>query len=351
MRLDRHDANGCPVTPMSDPADLTTVSVEHDGRIFSGVGVSEDSLSETIDARETPAEPETVDSGAPAGSHEPAESAAPSETRDPKTGQFTKPTRGQKRFDQLTFAQKEAERRADAAEARASELEARLNQQPREQSPPPQHAAQESPTPQVQATRAKPVEDEVGAKYATYADFVEDLADWKAEQRLAAMNFDARFDQRIEADRATRARDDYYRGVFTRGRATFPDFDAVMQGPGGQVVFPDRNIFNHLPNVERVLYALAKDEALARKIANLSQFNPVLAGLELAKLVPSAGVAAPASTPRSGVSSVPPPYQPVGSGSTTAVLSAAEIANSHTGDYDSSGYRERRAAERKGHRR
>ena len=349
MRLDRHDANGCPVTPMSDPADLTTVSVEHDGRIFSGVGVSEDSLSETIDARETPAEPETVDSGAPAGSHEPAESAAPSETRDPKTGQFTKPTRGQKRFDQLTFAQKEAERRADAAEARASELEARLNQQPREQSPPPQHAAQESPTPQVQATRAKPVEDEVGAKYATYADFVEDLADWKAEQRLAAMNFDARFDQRIEADRAARQRADHYREVFTRARRTYPDFDAVLTTH--QVTFPDLRIFDQLPNLEHVLYALAKDEQLARKIAQLSQSNPVLAGLELARLSPSSSVASPASTGRTAGSPVPPPYQPVGSGSQTASPSSAEIANRSGDDYDSSGYRERRAAERKGGRR
>ncbi len=41
----------------------------------------------------------------------------------------------------------------------------------------------EAPAPQ---TRTKPIEDEVGSKYATYADFVEDLADWKVEQREAS---------------------------------------------------------------------------------------------------------------------------------------------------------------------
>ncbi len=33
------------------------------------------------------------------------------------------------------------------------------------------------------ATRTKPTEDEIGTKYQTYGDYVEDLADWKAEQR------------------------------------------------------------------------------------------------------------------------------------------------------------------------
>lgn len=49
----------------------------------------------------------------------------------------------------------------------------------------PQAPAVFSQVPAVQATRLKPSEDEIGTRFATYAEFVEDLADWRFEQREA----------------------------------------------------------------------------------------------------------------------------------------------------------------------
>ena len=76
----------------------------------------------------------------------------------------------------------------------------------------------------------------MGTKYESYADFVEDLADWKAEQRLAALDFDAHVRKGIEADRASRSFADQVEQIFIAGREHYPDFDTVRSsGPGADV--------------------------------------------------------------------------------------------------------------------
>ena len=97
----------------------------------------------------------------------------------------------------------------------------------------------------------------------------------------------------------------------------------------------------HVPNAEHVIYALAKDEALARRIAAID--NPVLLGMALAEFQPSR-VATPASTQMGSSSKAPAPYQPVGSGTKTASPALEDLAAS--GDYES--YKARRMSDLKG---
>lgn len=91
----------------------------------------------------------------------------------------------------------EVERRK-AVEARAAQLEAELQ---RLKTTP----AAVKPA-ELAAARPKPKEDEVGSKYPSYADFIEDLADWKAEQRMAAVPAAGTLDQLVAAELDKRER-------------------------------------------------------------------------------------------------------------------------------------------------
>jgi len=314
---------------------LEQVSVESsDGRVLTGVGVTTEALQETIDART----PDTAKTPPPV-----AGDAAPVPVEP-------KPTRGQKRFDQLT-GEREAEKRArEAAEKERDELKAQLaaaKQPPAD--PKPRELEPEPKAPVL--TRNKPVEDEIGTKYQSYADFVEDLADWKAEQRLAALDLDARVRSSIEADRASRSFADSVEDIKTRGRKVYANFDAVLAtGAGVPIALgPDTatdtarvKAILGLPNAEHLIYAIANDADLAKTLGSLSD---VAFGLKLAQIAPASPVASPASTGTPG--SLPPqPYQPVGSGSVTTVPSSAELTRKAGFDFDRSGYREKRAAER-----
>ena len=192
-------------------------------------------------------------------------------------------------------------------------------------------------------TRQKPIEDEVGTKYQTYADFAEDLADWKVEQRLAALDLDARIRHGIEADRTTRSHTDRVSGIIARGRETFQDFDAVLQAPHMLREWPADKLaaIAGLDAPEQIQYALGKDPDLAER---LRQASPVQFGLELAKLITPQAAASPASSVV-GSPVVPAPYQPVGSGSKTTAIPSSELTKAGF-DFDKSGYREKRAAER-----
>ena len=266
----------------------------------------------------------------------------------------TKPLRGQARYNALTREKEDEKRRADAAEARAKELEAKLAAAGE---PKPVVPAREEPKPPVAAAptvRAKPTEAEVGTKYPTYADYIEDLADWKAEQRItterAALikelseSFDARSTARIEAERATRSRGDRASEAMTRGRTVYSDFDAVLETVNDILLPPAyQDAILSVPHAEHVMYALAKDRAQLESFLKIQ--NGVELGLTLAKYIPSAAVASPASTaPVVRSTNAPPPVQPVGASARTTSVSSAELAD-HGDDFDASGYREKRARE------
>lgn len=241
-----------------------------------------------------------------------------------------KEPRGRKRFDQLTAEREAEKRRADTAEAENKELKARLALPVQPVQPPAQPVAVETA-----ATRTKPVEAEVGTKYQTYSDFVEDLADWKDEQREAKLriDLDARSTQRIEADRASRTRASYVKDqVFPAGRAVYPDFDAVLKGTDKFVPGQIQEAILRLPNPEHAIYALAKDDSQIDGLVKLMA-DPLSLGIAVAQLMPREPVALPASTaPVVRTTNAPAPIQPVGAGSRTTSPTLEELAKA--GNYD-----------------
>lgn len=317
---------------MSDPEtqaapEVGQVSVEHDGVILTGV----DTATEQ-DLRQSMAR------------HQPDVLTAPETTPEPP-----KPSRGQKRFDELTREREDQRRRADAAEARAKELEARLAQPPR-----PEPTREPEPTPP--ATRptkellAKmPADlktfDAYLAKYpdAEYEEFRDERNLWLTAQTQPS-DIDAKIRQSIEADRASRSRADLVTQAVTRGRAAYQDFDAVLTAAHMTEPWPQDKIeaIASMEQPEHIQYALGKDPDLAHRLKGL---GPVQFGMELAKLVTAAPGASPASPTRTVVTP-PAPYQPVAGGGSTVAQPSAALAARAVEDYDSSGYREKRARER-----
>ena len=325
---------------MSNPGDLTVVSHEQDGRVLSGVGIDASDLQQTME-RHAPVE-------------EPAKPAEPAATETkPAAPVEEKKPRGAKRFDELTKEREDAKREAEAARKEAADLKARLEaleQAKPAQTPAPQPVAQQPA--QAEPAKAPDLPAELksydaylaghpDADYETYRDARED---WRI-QNIAAPQFDARIRRSIEADQASRSFVDLVVQTRTKAREVYPDFDAVItNGPGAQVVMaPDRldAIIRH-PQSGHLQYVIAKDAALAQKLASCSPFD---FGAELVRLTPSTSVALSASTGSAGSATPPPPMQPVGSGSKTTITPSAELAKGGY-DFDKSGYREKRAAER-----
>lgn len=317
---------------MADAPDVNTVvSHEQDGRVLSGVGSTPEALQEVMDRHS----PEPAEESAPVPSPAPG---------TPATDPIPKRTKGQARFVELKALAEQAEQKAAAAEQRAKDLEAKLNQPPlqppsQQPGPVPQSQPPQTLRAEMQPTRPEPSEDEIGTKYATYSAFTKDQALWVWEQQQSQM--DARIRQGIETERTARQQLDHVAETHVKGRAAYADFDQVLQsGPGGQVQMPmDRlHAIYQLPNSEHAQYVIMRDEALAKKLATV---DPITFGMELAKLTPANGSASPAPA----VSAAPAPFVPVGTGGKTTVTPSAELADKGF-DFDASGYRQKRAAER-----
>ncbi len=329
---------------------LEVVSHEQDGRILSGVGASVEELADTMD-RHTPEEQQI----APVSGADPAPAPAAKATGttqaevDAAVAALEKPvTRGQKRFAELTREREDARREAAALrleneQLKASQARPAVAASAPAPATPPVAAA---PSPAKPETRAKPTEDEIGTKYQSYGDFVEDLADWKAEQRLASLDLDARVRTSIEADRASRSFQDTVAKTLAAGREAYPDFDAVRAASDVKFPQPVLDVILAMDEAKHVIYQLAKDRSLAERVANA---DPYQVGLILGSLRTAQAGAPPASPARSTVTPPPAPYQPVQGGSKTTVPPSADLAKAGF-DFDKSGYRERRAAERSSRR-
>lgn len=132
-----------------------------------------------------------------------------------------------------------------------------------------------------------------------------------------------------------------------RGRKAYPDFDTLLKGPAGSIALGRTAeeaiervefIARH-PQSEHIQYAILKDQALATR---LRDSDPYTFGVLVAGLIPATTPtkpAAPAWTPP------PPPHPTVGASSPTVTKPSAELAKKGY-DFDASGYREKRAAER-----
>lgn len=280
--------------PVLDPHETVSIT-DTAGRVLEGTGVPEEQLVETGLRPEKQPEDKPV-------------------------------SRAQKRITELTSKADKAEAARLATEQKALELANRLAIL--EAAEAARQTKQPEPEP-AQTGRPKPAVSEIGSKYPDYESYVEDLADWKAEQREAKLReeFDARFEQRIEAERASRTQQSQSDTVLSRGRAAYADFDAVLQAC--PVAFPEGMLkaILSLPQAEHVEYALAKDPELAERIAKIP--DGLTLGIELAKLMPGTGRVTPASRPVPVRSSqAPPPIEPVGAGSSTTSPPLADVAES-----------------------
>lgn len=332
------------------PEGYQVVSHEVNGRVLSGVSVDQDQLAETME-RHAPAPAETPAAPAPT-----KPSGPPANTLPPRdaNGAFqaapeAKKLRGQARFDELTREREDARREAAAAKKEADDLRARLAQGTPSVAPAPsQPVAAAAVVPQPPAPTAPVIpsyqqwaQTHPGQDYDAYTHFVA-----RTELQQQQTSFDARIRQSIEADRASRSLAEHVAKSHADARQVYADFDAVLaQGPGSQVILPTDRVLAiaTAPQGAHLQYVIAQDAALAQRLATC---HPIEFGFLLAQLTPPAAGASPASPARSGASVPPPPYQPVGAGSKTTGSPSAELARKGGSDYDRSGYRERRAAER-----
>lgn len=318
-----------PAAPTTDSNQQVTQS-DGDGRTLSGIGTTSEKLAEVMER------------------HAPVEEPAPATT--PGEAPPVKPTRGQQRFAELTRARKQAEEKAVTLERELNELRGRTGAPAQAALP----SASEPPTPPQAAQfvqpapsqgRPQPSEDDIGTKYKTYADFVVDSARWVAEQE--ASNIDARIRSSIEADRATRDFLAHAESTWAKGRKVYSDFDTVRTtGPGAQVPMDHakiRTILHH-PQTEHMQYVIAKDAALATRLA---QMGDIEFGMAMASFAPPGAAGNLASTAPNGNSTPPAPVQPVGSSSPTTVVPSANYA--HQGNYPA--YKMQRERERGGSRR
>jgi hypothetical protein len=318
---------------MSETPDANAVvSVEQDGRTLSGVGATTAEL-EAVMERHAPEEKEA-----------PAELPAPSpQDTQPAPTEPEKPkTRGQARFAELA-AQRDAEKtKREAAEKERDELKARLSQPPVVQTPPAhqtQPAAPSRPEPIPQTPPAKrPSIDQ----FATWDEYEDARDAWVKQQTIQELNLDARIRQTLDSERSQQSFLTQVEQTRIAARKVYRDFDQVIStGPGSQVMMPREKIEAIIaaPNSEHLQYLIAKDGALAQRLASAS---PINFGMELAKLAPASQLPA-----NGGTAHQPPPapYTPVGAGTPTTVTPSSELVDKGY-DFDKSGYRARRAAER-----
>lgn len=323
---------------MSD--DLNVVSVEDaQGRILSGVGADADQLAETME-RHAPDEPVASPSV-------PLESPTPAESKPPET-------RGRKRFAQLSSERDKALNEAAAIAKERDELRQKLEAASRQPEPPKApEAPKETPLPATRELLTK-----MPAALKTFDAYVAVVPDADYEEWRDARNvwlyqqqtpdIDAVVRHRIEADTASRTQAQRIEQEVARGRQAYADFDAVIQNaPHMQANDWPLTLVQAIQNLEEpehIRYQLAKDPVLSQRLKTL---DPVSAGIELAKLItPKAAVAMQASTAPTGTVSPPAPYQPVGAGSKTTAPPLGDLPKKAGFDFDKSGWRERRAAER-----
>lgn len=240
----------------------------------------------------------------------------------------------QARIDKAVAAQREAERRAEAAEQRAREYEARTRPQEPQAKREPQY------------TRPKPTDAEVGEglKYATYPDFIEDLNDWKDEQREVARQAQARQHAQLERHESHANK---FRGLISKAEESDPAFwskmskevvdlapstaysESDLRGAAQAANRGDRNAQQFLSKVEIADAIFDSDYAtdlMAHFSANtndlqrLSTLPPRQIAREIGRIEAQftrTGAATSGPAPKTPVSQAPPPIKPVGTTAST----------------------------------
>lgn len=127
---------------------------------------------------------------------------------------------------------------------------------------------------QPQYTRPKPTveakDDKGNPKYASYEDYVEDLADWKAEQRIAAAQREQRQAQELQT----------LSGKLEEARARYENYDSVAKPVLTELFKPNaapQQVLNKLgrsPVMADILYVIGGTEASKNDFIAACKDNP-----------------------------------------------------------------------------
>jgi hypothetical protein len=152
--------------------------------------------------------------------------------------------------------------------------------------------------------QGKPTADQ----FIEYSDYVEALADWKAEQKI-----EAKFAER-EAKQQETAKATTWQERVTAVKAEFPDFDAVMANSTAPMTHAMAEAIKESDMGPRVAIHLAQNPDIATKWAGLSPsaVNREIGRLEATLSAPKAQAEVPKR-----VTSAPTPPTPIGSGRST----------------------------------
>lgn len=240
---------------------------------------------------ETGEETETETEGTETSEEEGKEAAAgKDETKPKKKGGF------QRRIDKLNARFADKEREAEFWKAKAME------------GPKPAGAKTEET---AAAVPGKPKADD----FKTNEEFVEAMADWKADQKLAAR--DAKASETAAASEHNKVMEAHMSRV-TEFKKSKPDFDEVITD-ADDLVDPSPVMRQMIVTSEvgpAILYELAKDPDECNRISKL---GPIATAREMAKielrLAPKAS-GSKAPEPKKKVTQAPKPLAPVGGGST-----------------------------------
>lgn len=207
---------------------------------------------------------------------------ATEQPRDEK-GKFKSPI--QERFDTLTRAKHEAEREAAYWRQRAN---------PVQQAGPP----------------AKPTVDQ----FKDYGEFVEALADWKADQKVSEALKARDVEMAKTADaRVQETKAQTFVERQNAAREAIPDYDAVVGAADVPISEHVGKVLLNSPKGADLVYHLAKNPAEAARISQMSAED---AAYELGQI--SATLGRP-STPAKPVTKAPAPMKPTaGNGSSSA---------------------------------
>lgn len=254
---------------------------------------AQEQQTESLDSQSAAAEQEQVTPAtAPTdASEQEAGATEGSETPRDEQGKF-KP-KVQQRIDEITRARHEAEREAaywrQRAEAASGNKDGKAPSSPNE-------------------APAKPSVDQ----FQDYADYVEALTEWKAEQKVRDVLSARDAEKAKEAEsKVKQTKAEAWEARQAQTRASLPDYDEV-------VGLSDLQIAPHVAETlldsdvgPAVAYHLAKNPDLAERINAMS---PLAAAREIGRL--ESAVAKPAAAPANTISKAPPPITPVGTRAT-----------------------------------
>jgi hypothetical protein len=214
----------------------------------------------------------------------------------------------QKRINELTWRQREAERERDSYRERLDALEAQL----RDRSAPGPAAATGAPplspaAPSRDPNRPKPTVDQ----FRTYEEWVDAVADWKLDRHAAAIFQATIAQQQQQAQTAAQAAFEARRTDYI---AAHPDYAEVVGASDVPVSETMDQFFTHDPSGVAAIYYLAQHPEDARRISELAPGPALVALGRIAQIVEAHSTSGAVSTgPRSPLRA-PTPITPVGAG-------------------------------------